>query len=254
MIERMRLAALAATLPYVQYSKDEWQALLGLSPDWRAISAKAMASDYYRFSLFSIATIGQWFDKSSFASFVTKCLDNGIFVWDILKGIPVMEYFIASEAYRAETYEQLIQLTLDDKKKDYRTIKKIDQEKENAEKKNALLFIDSDFCIYHCKMMLNVENQRRMAIIAWDVFDYMQANHGVFPENVTVLDDIPTDVLNSKPFGYAHGSIDWPVDDKKNTISRQGIVIYSYDLDETLPPWNKAPANLVVPLEKYLNP
>lgn len=248
MIERMRLAALAATLPYVQYSKDEWQALLGLSPDWHTVSAKAMASDYCRFSLFRIATIGQWFDKSSFASFVTKCLDNGIFVWDILKGIPVLEYFLASEAYRAETYEQLIQLTLDTKA-DYRIIEKIVQETENAEKKNALLFIDSDFCIYHCKMMLNVENQRRMAIIAWDVFDYMKSNHDVFPENLTVLDDIPTDAMNSKPFGYAHGSIDWTVDDKKNTISRQGIVIYSHDVDETLPVWNKAPAYIVIPLE-----
>ncbi len=243
-VERMRLNALANTLPQMRYSEQTWWELLGDTPDWRRISAYACAAEYGRFSAFSF--IKQYVDKP-FVTLVLKCLESGISLWDVHVAAPAYDLLVFSEAIRASAYARIIQATLDEKA-DYKTIRDIKQEFRQASENGYLLFI-SDLCDYQYRNMLSVENERRMALIAWRLAEFMHTHEGTLPESLSVLGDVPNDAQNEQPFGYEHGCIAVPVDSKGNTVQRQGVVLYSHDWEGKFPAWNKAPARIAIFLD-----
>ena len=243
-VERMRLNALANTLPKMRYSEQTWRELLGDAPDWRRISAYASAAEYGRFFAFSF--IKQYVDKP-FVTLVLKCLESGISIWDVHVAAPAYDLLVFSEATRASTYARIIQVTLDEKA-DYKNIRDIKQEIRQTSENGYLLFI-SDICDYQYRNMLSIENERRMALIAWRLAEYMHTHEGALPESLSVLGDVPNDAQNEQPFGYVHGCIAVPVDSKGNTVQRQGVVLYSHDWEGKLPAWDKAPARIAIFLD-----
>ncbi len=244
-VERARLNALSNTLPQKRYSKDEWQELLGNAPDWRRISASVSAADYSRFSSLSIVKV--YFDKP-LVSFVLKCLDSGIFFWDVHIAAPAYDLFVFSDAFLASAYARVIQATLDEKA-DYQIIRDIEREVRRADENGSVLLFVSGTEGYAYRQLLSIENERRMALIAWRVAEHMHTHDAALPESLAVLGDLPMDAQNSRPFGYERGRLDVPIDSNGGTVSRRGFMLYSHDWDGNLPQWNKAPARIVVFLE-----
>ena len=244
-VERARLNALSYTLPQKRYSKEEWQALLGNAPDWRRISASTSAAAYSRFS--SLSIVKNYFDKP-FVTFALKCLDSGIFFWDVHIAAPTYDLFVFSDAFLASAYARVIQATLDEKA-DYQIMRDIEREVRQADENGSVLLFVSGSEGYAYRQLLSIENERRMALIAWRFAEYMHTHDGALPESLAVLGDLPMDAQNSRPFGYERGRLDVPVDSKGGTVSRQGFVLYSHDWDGNLPQWIKAPARIVVFLE-----
>ena len=190
--------------------------------------------------------IKSYIDKP-LVSFVLRCFENGVYFWDVHVASPVLNMFVYSETIRAEAYACIIGAALDENAK-YQSVLKSIKRLRQAEERGAI-FLMSEYSDYFYKEMLSIENQRRMALIAWNVADHMRRHNGRPPEKLSLLGDLPKDVQNSQPFGYEHGLLDVPVDCDGNTASRQGFVIYSHDWEGNLPAWNKAPARILILLQ-----
>ena len=223
-VEQIRLNALARIMPKMHCTLEECQKLLGNEQDWRSILASYYFSYYgcYSYLYYSVGGLKRYFQKP-FERFFYKCFDNGICFWEYSN--PMRYFFISSEIYRIKMYTRLFQVVLDEHT-DYKTFKEIKDNNSKVIKKHYPLVLDT-ISNWDFKRIAAIENMRKMAIIAWHITKYMDSHNGEMPETLSALGDMPTDSLDSKPFKYEHGSLEFYEGIDEEPIVKHGFVLFS---------------------------
>ncbi|MBR6374527.1 MAG: hypothetical protein IKS20_15235, partial [Victivallales bacterium] len=222
-VEILRLCALANTLPQNQFSREKWQELLGEEPDWKYVFACAYAADCQDFSF------EEWVLERKYWKWLSIVFDSGVFFLDMLHFAPGFGLLAESEAYRAETYEKLIRVTLD-KNSSLEDIIKIEEDEERSRKASMHLFLSGNegYC-YRRKIV--TENVRNMTVLSWYIMEYAQSHNGKLPDFLEELGETPLDAWDMLHFAYKHGDIQIPIDSKGNTITMHGFTLSSQDND-----------------------
>ena len=203
-IDGIRLHALAFTLAYNDYSLDEWEELLGPSPDWkkhfaRSIATEAVAYDYL---------------KKSFLKETLKQAPIGNII-----GIPLLNY--GGISYFALTIHQ-------DNAALIAELQEWDELNTRVLKRGGFntLFWPS---MIGAAIKQNASlDDRQLAILAWQVMDFRRSHNGALPESLDVLDGAITTSSDGRPFEYEKGTLADGKDESKRTfqgfrISRPAI-------------------------------
>ncbi len=241
-IEAMRLDAITFTLPYNDYSLEEFEALLGEPPDWNRYLARAHLDEaiVYEGTKDYLLKYPYSFDELGATEGTDKMLHIGggySFFGNLLDVDLLLSWRFA---------ERVIGFTLAEKRF-YPDIKeKMEKEfVEEMERNGALL------CMMlwpatgkAMEKMDLIKDSRRMALLAWQVMNYSHRNNGMLPESIEVLGEVPVDSVNGLPFEYRHGNLEFDKLDDNEKMRFSGFWIAPADPDTE---WRRP--SICVPLE-----
>ena len=223
-IDGIRLHALAFTLAYNDYSLDEWEALLGPSPDWKKYYARSIATEAVAYDDL----------KKSFLKETLKQAPIGNII-----GIPLLNYggisyfALATQQDNAALMnwrfaERLIDFTL---AKQHSFAELLEWDVHNTQ----ILKRSGSFNTLFWPSMLGAAikqnaslDDRQLAILAWQVMDFRRSHNGSLPESLDALDGVIITSSDGRPFEYEHGTLADNKNEPKRTfqgfrISRPAI-------------------------------
>ena len=201
-IEGIRLDALAFTLPYNDYSLDEWEALLGAAPDWGrhfacAIVEETVAQDYLTAHFWKMML-----KESPLGSKIAVPLLN-------LGG--VSSYFLAIlQENWATRHWRFAERQIDFAQAEKRSLAEIHEWDEQ----NTLFFKRYHLGFYSLFLpelpspaikKFALMDHRQMALLAWHIMAYRRAHNGALPDSLDALTDAPVTAFDGRPFEYEHG-------------------------------------------------
>ena len=211
-IEEIRLDALAYTLPYNDYSLDEWQALLGPSPDWGHHFACAIVEE----------TVAQECLKTHFLELVFKeSLLGDKIALPLLNIGGVSCHLLAIQQENWTTrHWRFAERQIDFTQAEKRSLMEIhDWDEQNTlflkRYRSGLssMFLP-ELTTPAIKKFALMDN-RQMALLAWHVMAYRRAHNGALPDSLDALTGAPVTSFDGRPFEYEHGVVKFSRDDDK---------------------------------------
>lgn len=202
-IDGIRLHALAFTLAYNGYSLDEWEELLGPSPDWKKHFARSIATEAVAYDDL----------KKSFLKETLKQAPIGNII-----GIPLLNYggigyfALATQQDNAALMnwrfaERLIDFTLA-KQHSFAELQEWDEHNTQILKRGGsfnTLFWPS---MLGAAIKQNASlDGRQLAILAWQVMDFRRSHNGALPESLDMLERAITTSSDGRPFEYEKGTL-----------------------------------------------
>ncbi len=194
-IENIRIRTLCSTLPYLSYTENEWQQLLGGELAWNRLVALAFVDELgmyedikecvlaKRVSMGDLA--GEEEDLTALQSFFPQ--DYLLLMFEIDNNFALRTYRLTIELSQ-ETFPEMAEL---DKLKD-----SVRTAMESGCLLSAMMMPALSKAMAR---LISLHDMRRMACLAHQVFDY-KAKNGTFPESLALLSDDIHDVIKHKPF------------------------------------------------------
>ena len=219
-IDENRLHALAFTLAYNDYSLDEWEELLGPSPDWNKYFARSIATEAIAYDDL----------KKSFLKATLKQSPLGAKIGILLLNYGGVSYFaLANQEDNAALInwrfaERLIDVTLA-KQHSSAEIQEWDEHNTRILKRSR------SFNTLFWPSMLGAAIKQnaslddwQLAMLAWQVMDFRRSHNESLPESLDALEGAITTSSDGRPFEYEHGTLENSKYEPKQTF--QGFRIY----------------------------
>ncbi len=194
-IESFRISALCSTLPYLSFTDEEWDQLLGDEQDGFQLVANAIAMEATGFEDIKDYTLTDLTSNSE---------KNDLLAWEIKpRFIPknlIAYLFEFDYGYALGCFKRQIEFLLEDTC-DFNKIDKDAEDSEAMARARGYVLTAMLMPAYakSANTIVRMQDKRRMANLARQVFAY-RAKNGAFPESLDAITDDCLDSINHYPF------------------------------------------------------